>query len=180
MSTNQATESTYQLPVIAKKGKVVFHVTIPDDLFTRAYVIPYRWFRHGGKSDYACSRLGSYGVSKTYLHRLLFIIYHGDIPDRTVIDHADRNPKNNMPSNLRAVSHSANIVNSSRHGVSGYRGVRKCRGRWQARITKSGQTFYLGCYDTKEEAAAARQKAEQNIYPELHAAPHIAFQTTSS
>lgn len=158
---------TYLLPIYRKDKSIAFHLTIPDDLFTRSLVIPLRWSEQAIGSGYACSRRVPAG-KKLYLHRIIYVIYHGPIPEGCEVDHADRNRKNNMPDNLRAVTHGANIVNSGRKDRSGYRGVRNMEGRWQARITREGKTHYLGCYDTKEEAFAERQKAEKEHYPELH------------
>ena len=47
-----------------------------------------------------------------------------------------------------------------RHNVSGHLGVSLWDGRWVAAIGLSGKRKYIGSYDTKEEAIAARKAAE--------------------
>lgn len=46
--------------------------------------------------------------------------------------------------------------------TSGVTGVYRCKsGKWAAQITFKGKTHYLGTYDTLEEAAKARSRAEE-------------------
>lgn len=50
---------------------------------------------------------------KSYLvHRIVYTLVHGEIPDDCVIDHVDRNPFNNKIENLRVASYSDNRKNS--------------------------------------------------------------------
>lgn len=48
--------------------------------------------------------------------------------------------------------------------TSGVRGVHKANGKWCARIRFKHKSYWLGAYDTKEEAAEARRIAEENMY----------------
>lgn len=48
-------------------------------------------------------------------------------------------------------------------GIKGVSYHKQAR-RWQAEITFQGHKRYLGLYATKEEAAAARRKAEQELF----------------
>lgn len=50
-----------------------------------------------------------------------------------------------------------------KNNTSGYRGVSRKRERWQAYITYAGKTMWLGVFDTAQEAAAAREKADQRL-----------------
>lgn len=45
------------------------------------------------------------------------------------------------------------------NSTSGIRGVTKKRNKWQARVSYAGKLYYLGTFDTIQQAAAARQKA---------------------
>lgn len=47
--------------------------------------------------------------------------------------------------------------------TSGIRGVTKKRDKWQARVSYAKKLYYLGTYDTMEQAAAARQQAMELI-----------------
>ena len=54
---------------------------------------------------------------KTYaVHRIIWIIHKGEIPEGMEVDHKDRNRANNYLGNLRLLTHSQNIRNN-RPGV---------------------------------------------------------------
>lgn len=55
---------------------------------------------------------------KHYLHRIVYQVHNGDIPEGLVIDHIDHNKVNNNIENLRAVTVSFNIKN--RKGTGKY------------------------------------------------------------
>lgn len=54
-----------------------------------------------------------------------------------------------------------------KNNTSGYRGVAKKRDKWQAYINYGGRRICLGIYGTKDEAAEARRKAEEQIKERL-------------
>ena len=58
---------------------------------------------------------------------------------------------------------------SSSNNFSGVRGVswHKGQGQWRARISFKGVTHSLGYYDSLDEAAAVRKKAEDEIFGEF-------------
>lgn len=93
------------------------------------------------------------------VHRLII-----NAPDGSVIDHINRNKKDNRISNLRITDKSVNAFNSGlrRDNKSGATGVmlRKDTNRWSAAIKKDGKKHCLGCYGTKDEAVKARKEAE--------------------
>ena len=62
------------------------------------------------------------------------------------------------------VSKIRNVPTESKRNRSGIRGVYFEQGKWRARLKFSGKFYHLGCYNTIEEAAAARKKGEQEIY----------------
>jgi hypothetical protein len=79
------------------------------------------------------------------------------IPEGMMVDHIDRDPRNNMRSNLRVVTPSVNTLNTDRYANSPLGvGVRKYRGRYTARVQRNGKEVHLGTFDTPEEARAAR------------------------
>lgn len=68
----------------------------------------------------ACSKLkdGYLRVTirhKAYMvHRIVWIILHGEIPDGKLVDHVDGNRENNRPNNLRLVDDSGNSRNRAK------------------------------------------------------------------
>jgi len=52
-------------------------------------------------------------------HRVVYRHFHGEIPENAVINHKDYKGYNNHPSNLEAISQSANIHHGRRWGKNG-------------------------------------------------------------
>jgi len=79
------------------------------------------------------------------------------------VDHKDRDRLNNKKSNLRKSSYSENGKNKgmSKNNKSGYKGVffRKDSRKWSAKINHNRKQIVIGCYETKELAAAAYNNA---------------------
>lgn len=103
---------------------------------------------------------------KFLAHRLAWFYVYKKWPS-CYIDHIDRCRDNNAISNLREANEYENVHNIKMFSTntSGYTGVRKMGNRWQARIYYNKENIYLGCYDTAEEASAAREtyKKEHNL-----------------
>lgn len=63
-----------------------------------------RWNGKGWLSENGYLRVQFYGV-ETYVHRLVYLIEHGELPPKGWhIHHKDGNKRNNHPSNLEALS----------------------------------------------------------------------------
>ena len=99
-------------------------------------------------------------------HRLAFLYMTGAFPENDV-DHEDGNGLNNRWSNLRAVTFAENQKNKRlpANNVSGTVGVswHKRDSNWDARIVVNGKYKHLGYFDNKEDAIAARKKAESEL-----------------
>lgn len=94
-------------------------------------------------------------------HRLAWFIMTGEIPE--YIDHIDGNRSNNAWDNLRNVTKQDNHRNMKQNSrnTTGITGVFPYGdGRFRACITLNRTNIHLGCFDTIEEAADARKKAE--------------------
>lgn len=107
---------------------------------------PYKWhLRRGhGDTDYVIASLQN--NQKIHLHRLV-LGYDGEDD----IDHINRNGLDNRKSNLRIVNHSINTLNNKHAGV-----YKVNSGRYRSSCCKDYKTYYIGTYDTFEEALQAR------------------------
>lgn len=52
-----------------------------------------------------------YRIGPAFVHRIVYELFKGEIPEGYVVDHIDTNTKNNHVDNLRACSQSENLKN---------------------------------------------------------------------
>lgn len=52
-----------------------------------------------------------------YLHRLVYLVFKGEIPDKIGVLHRDGNPKNNKPENLYLGDQKQNCFDMVKHGT---------------------------------------------------------------
>lgn len=121
----------------------------------------YRWVGRCGNGEYVRSSERS-DSKPVYLHRLIMGVQ--DDSSRQV-DHVHGDTLDNRRGKLQITSQSANVQKSARRPPkSGYRGVVKRDGRYQAMINVRGERSYLGRFDTAEEAAVAYNAAAREHY----------------
>lgn len=100
-----------------------------------------------------------------YVHRLIFFYHHGYFPEQ--VDHINRIKTDNRIENLRACTHSENILNRSKldsaksfsskyRGVSWEPGKTKDSKHWKAYFVKDGRIHSLGSFSTQEMASKIR------------------------
>jgi hypothetical protein len=125
-----------------------------------------------GRNDhsYWVTHVGGFG---TFLnHRLVISLALGTvIAEDAQVDHVDHNGMNNDPNNLRVVSHAENQRHrkgAQKNNGNGSRGVTWAHhdswgsyGAWRAYIHVGGRSVHLGYFADKNEAIAARKRAEQ-------------------
>lgn len=105
--------------------------------------------------------LGCDGYARSSLRRktiFAHIILLGK-PEGMEIDHINRNKLDNRRNNLRLVTHTVNMRNTSitkRKNV----GVWFVKGKYRAGIHQGNKTINLGSFGTEEEAIRARKEAE--------------------
>lgn len=141
----------------------ILAVPLPGGLFafvdeaSRPLVAPFSWSVSVSRGlGYVRSRVKIAGrYQNISLHRLLM-----GFPSDTV-DHIDGDPKNCLTSNMRVVSHQENCCNRdyTKHGSSGYHGVKKlASGRWAAVVKTCGKSTFGGAYNDPVQAARVRDK----------------------
>jgi len=98
-------------------------------------------------------------------HRLAWFYTHGEWPE-TNLDHINRIKNDNRIKNLRVASQSLNMHNVKRLATnSGFVGVSwdSYRNKWVSRIKVDYKTKFLGRFDRKCDAIAARKSAYEKI-----------------
>lgn len=122
--------------------------------------------RYAGQEALTCSLRGyKYGRlfnQSLAAHRAAWTIFHGEWPDH--VDHINGCRHDNRISNLRSVDRTENNRNacrpkSNKSGVVGVCFDRTIK-RWNARIGVNGKSKFLGNFDEKSSAIAARRAAE--------------------
>lgn len=102
-------------------------------------------------------------------HRIIWMLVNGGaIPLGMEVDHIDRNPYNNRPSNLRLVTRTQNMANTTkrRNNSTGYKGVSRARNSYAAEIMVGGVKRRLGYFCTAEDAARAYDLAASSAFGE--------------
>jgi hypothetical protein len=108
------------------------------------------------------------GPRLIYLHRFILEMDDGD---KRLIDHENGNPLDNRVRNLRFANKAKNGWNRGKPktNTSGYKGVSwyKKKRKWVAQIVANKKSYYLGLFDTKEEAYAAYCEAAYRLHGEF-------------
>lgn len=85
-----------------------------------------------------------------------------------IVEHLNRDKSDNRRKNLGLLVARKKLVKrkTSVNNTSGINGVSFCSktGRWLATIKVNGRLYSLGRFDSKEEAAKARLKAERRVF----------------
>lgn len=90
------------------------------------------------------------------VHRVIWEMFNGPIPTGYLVDHIDRNRKNNKIENLRLVTSSQSNANRAHFSTATLpKGVTKVGNKYRARICREGTRFFLGSFSTVEEAEKA-------------------------
>lgn len=102
-----------------------------------------------------------------YMHRLIYErMYRIALKEGELIDHEDRDNKNNKRTNLRLANKSLNAANrtKTKANTSGFKGVFKKRNKWKAQIRVDRKSINLGSFFTKEEASKAYMNAAKKYF----------------
>lgn len=107
---------------------------------------------------------------REYVHRLIWTILNGPIPNGYGIDHKDRNPSNNYIDNLRLATQQENRMNcgKAKKNKSGFRGVYfltpNC---WAVQIGLNKKKTTIGYAKTPELAHEIHKQAALKLYGEF-------------
>jgi len=115
----------------------------------------YRW--HISTHNYAETKVEGKNI---YMHRLV-----NKTPVGSLTDHINRDTLDNRRMNLRIADKRINSINRGlqSNNTSGYKGIswQKRTSKWEAYIWIRGVKIHLGRFNSVDEAAIARQKAER-------------------
>lgn len=101
------------------------------------------------------------GEKMLYSHVVMYELNVGPVPEGMSLDHRCRRRRCVNPDHLRPVTTKQNMENLSganrNNTTSGVRGVtwHKPTGKWTAQVGHNYQKYYVGVFDTIEEAEAA-------------------------
>lgn len=111
------------------------------------------------------------GADGRYQHLKLHHFIIGKPPKGKIVDHKDRDRRNNTLSNLRFIEKQQNSANHRvyKNNSSGYIGayLHKPSGGWMSKIGHQGKLVHIGTYKTSEEAARARDKVAIELHGEF-------------
>lgn len=100
-------------------------------------------------------------------HRVAYELANGPIPPGMFIDHTCHTKHCVRPEHLRLATNKQNMENqigAHANSRSGYRGVVRTDGRWTAKATHYGRTYYAGTHATPEEAAEAAKQLRLSLF----------------
>ena len=104
-------------------------------------------------------------------NRLAWYYMTGEWPGDLQVDHINGCRADDRWENLRLVTNSQNAMNAKvrRNNSSGFKGVTWNRDvkKWQSYIRIDGKAQHLGLFDDLQEAVAARQQAEIELFGEF-------------
>ena len=149
-----------QIPLRNRAGEVIAFAVISD---ADAPLAESNWYLH--KKGYATRQQPGGGRNrKLMLHRVIL-----NAPARVKVDHINRDTLDNRRENLRLASDAGNCQNRTlaKNNRSGFKGVRRDRGKWRAIIHTAGRWIHLGHYSKAEEAARAYDLAAIKFYGEF-------------
>jgi hypothetical protein len=122
-------------------------------------LVIYSWHLHSNGYAVRCN-----GGHSTYMHRVVI-----NAPDKVWVDHIDGDKLDNRIENLRLCNASQNGGNRGPicNNELGYKGVRKHRKNYQARVIFHGKETTIGTFTTPEEAARAYDNKVMELFGEF-------------
>lgn len=108
------------------------------------------------------------GGKKYYRARVVWCLHNNSWPvDDLIVDHINRNSLDDRIENLRAISQTKNMrnKNAASKNTSGRAGVSITKDKkWRASIQVGNKHRNLGTYSDLDQAIAAREQAERELW----------------
>lgn len=146
-----------------KNGKGKYALVDDEDF---EYLNQFKWYfnptRHKSGNGYTQALVnGKYPAMHTVIMKP---------PKGLEVDHRDGNGLNNQRNNLRVCTHAQNVLSKSvqrnnRHKLKGVTHTKY--GRYVAFITYKNKGYYLGVYDTPQQARIAYLAKAIELHPEF-------------
>jgi len=97
------------------------------------------------------------------LHRVIYVLTHGEVARELDVDHVDRNKDNNHPSNLLQKTCSQNNLNKAKR-LAKY--TTRRGNRWESYFHSplTRKYVYVGSYNTEQEAHIAAVARRLELY----------------
>lgn len=113
------------------------------------------------------------GYPMGWVNKNNVLLHHVILPAKKgyVVDHINRDIRDNRKENLRYVNRHQSGINRSKQksNTSGYVGVyfHKQRKTWNAQMRVNGKSKHLGAFKTPEKAKKAYDEALEKYYPNI-------------
>jgi phosphotransferase system IIB component len=106
--------------------------------------------------------------NRYYAHRLAWLYVTGKWPPAQV-DHKNLDRSDNRWTNLRLASNQQNQANQNaqKNNLLGIKGVSRVGSKYKSQITHKKRNYYLGMFQTPEEAIAAYKAAAETLFGEF-------------
>jgi hypothetical protein len=149
--------------IVISKG---LHTAVDDDVLDLFSTLKWQaMYDSHTKKYYARCHQRIDGKDKTVLiHRIIMGAKKGEI-----VDHINGNTLDNRRQNLRICTNAENCRNKKIHSdnQNGFKGIRKHKNFWQAKVTKDYKDYYAGSFKTPLEAAIAYNKKAKELFGEF-------------
>ena len=118
-------------------------------------------------AGYRLVKIKEVGIKK--VHRIIWEMFNGPIPDGMEIDHINRIRDDNRIENLRLVNKSLNAFNADRRKSNRYTGVHfnKLVNKFQVRISFEKKRYHVGYFITEEEAVEAYNNKKKELHKDI-------------
>ncbi|CAH0197997.1 hypothetical protein SRABI106_01462 [Rahnella aquatilis] len=164
------------------KASAMLDITRLEELFFVDGALGKLTMKVGYKSKRSGDVISSIGQSGRYrliridgvacsLHRIIWEMINGEIPEGKVIDHINGDTKDNRLCNLRICSQADNLKNRKIHSNnrSGVKGVYfdqsgRSKNKWRAQIRVNGKKFTIGRFPTCSDAKKAYDTAAKKFH----------------